>query len=212
MTKKGLKKLFDKELNNIIVSDELKAKTLKEINNRKSQNVFYIPYLRNVCAIFIVAFICFSVYYANNQFFNKSFDKPEDNIISNNAEPEIFKARTLGTEKLNDIILEDLSYDIEESVVHDGVEKDSVPQQTKLKSAGPLIEKEASDGAKIQSITEKHILFGNTMNDEMSLEGILEDEFLLKYPEAQKIDNGYKVFENGIEQIYIFRNGLLVKF
>ena len=54
MTKKELKKLFDKELGNITVSDQLKEKTLKEITNQKSQNVFYIPYLRNVCAVFLV--------------------------------------------------------------------------------------------------------------------------------------------------------------
>ena len=37
MTKKELKKLFDKELNNIMVSDELKEKTVKQINNKKGQ-------------------------------------------------------------------------------------------------------------------------------------------------------------------------------
>ena len=31
------------------------------------------------------------------------------------------------------------------------------------------------------------------MNDEVSVEGILEEEFLLRYPEAEKIDNGYKL-------------------
>jgi len=211
MTKKELKKLFDKELNNIRVSDELKEKTLKEINNIKSQNVFYIPYLRNVCAVFIVAFICFSVYYTNNQFFNKSFDKEEDNAIYNNMETENLKARTLGPETLNNTILKELNYDIEESVVDKRVEKNFVPQQTMLKTAPLLTEKLTSDATQIEVITENQMFFGDVMNDEVSLEGILEEEFLLRYPDAQKTSNGYKVLENGIEEIYIFKDGFLVK-
>ena len=202
MTKKELKKIFDKELNNITVSDELKEKTLKEINNRNSQNIFYIPYLRNVCAVFVVAFICFSVYYTNNQFFNK-----EDNITSNNMESENLKARTFSPETLNSTIVKNLSYDIEESTLDKSFETKSLPQQTKLKSARPLIEKSTSNVIEIQPTKEN----GNVMNNELSLEGILEEEFLLRYPEAEKIDDGYKVFENGMEEIYIFKNGFLVK-
>ena len=95
MTRKELKKIFDKELNDIMVSDELKEKTLNEINNVKSQNVFYIPYLRNVCAVFVVAFICLTVYYTNNQFFNKSFDKEEDNAIDSKLENIFMKVPIL---------------------------------------------------------------------------------------------------------------------
>jgi len=211
MTRKELKKIFDKELNDIMVSDELKEKTLNEINNVKSQNVFYIPYLRNVCAVFVVAFICLTVYYTNNQFFNKSFEKEKGNITSDNFETENIKARTLDSETLNNTILEDLSYDIEESIVDKRVEKKSIPQQTMLKSAPPLKKNSTSDIAEVEMITEKEVFFGNIMSDEANLEGILEEEFLLKYPEAQKTSNGYKVLENGIEEIYIFKDGFLVK-
>ena len=210
MTKKELKKLFDKELNNIMVSDELKEKTVKQINNKKGQKVFYIPYLRNVCAIFIVSFICFSVYYTNNKFFTNK----EANTNHTSSITENIKARTSRDKNTIDMYSIDnfnYNYNVEENVVNNSVESFSMPQQTKLKSTQVLMDLSEGMTEKVESMAENEMLFGNVMNKEVINEGILEEEFLLRYPEAIKIYNGYKILENGIEEIYIFRDGILVK-
>lgn len=36
-----------------------------------------------------------------------------------------------------------------------------------------------------------------------------EEDFLKLYPNAEKLENGYKIYENGKEVIYIFENGFL---
>lgn len=205
MKKDELKKAFESEFNNITVSNELKAKTLKAINSSYAKKPSHFLYLKNFAAMFIVTMLCISIYFTRNIPKNETTKEPivsNDNITYGFIETqEIINSENLNTEAMR-----------EETILLSP--KSSAPLQS-TSSLNDSLSKEKS----ISNFSSFNL--GNASNDivmadmEVTEEvknleiKMSEDEFLKLYPTAEKIENGYKLYEDNKEIIYIFKDGLL---
>lgn len=207
MKKAELKKAFENEFNNITVSNELKEKTLKAINSSYIKKPSHFLYLKNFAAIFIVTMLCISIYFTRNV---PKYETTKESTIDNNNDNV-----TYGFIEAQEII----NYDNSNS---DSMRKDTILLSPKL--SAPL----QSTSTLNDSLTkEKSALnsssfnLGNVPNDIITSDmeateetqkseiKMSENEFLKLYPTAEKIENGYKLYEDNKEIIYIFKDGLL---
>ena len=85
MKRDELKALFEEEFKDIKVSNKLKTKTLRQIEKSNNISIPHIPYLRNICAVFVVTLICFCVYINKDSFYLDLGKKSEDIVIENAA-------------------------------------------------------------------------------------------------------------------------------
>lgn len=196
MKKEELKKAFEKKFENIAVSNELKSKTIKAINNASIKKHSHIPYLKNFAAIFVVTMLCISIYFTRNTTKNNfiSGSIKEDSTSNFTADTEPFSAKE------------------EQQLLKSAARENpsTLQNDTKKFNISPTVN---SFGA-MQDLQSQNtnIIFANSASTEnLESENIItsEDEFLSLYPNAEKIENGYRVYENGKEILYTFENGLL---
>jgi len=197
MNKIQLKKAFEKEFEKITVSDQLKSKTVNAINT-SHKRTSHIPYIRNFAAVFVVTLLCVSIYFTNN-FSKKQFYS--DNVITNETQ-------------------------ILESTINEKQLERKMENSTSLKSIKP----ETIYNNKISKSTPSPSFyslndFGNIATDDLQLQMekystdcavpestdtlLSEAEFLKQYPDAEKIENGYIIYENEKQTTYIFKDGML---
>ncbi len=183
MKREELKNEFNKKLENIKVSDELKEKTINKIYLKG--NVYRLPYwIKNCAAIFVVTCLCLSIYTINNKnIFTKSI---EDNDSSINLYSENNLSRSIKEEKISD----DFS-------VNSNLSNFYGMYQTK--SYDSAIMEDA-----ISNNTE------NLLDLDKELK-ITEEEFLNNNPSAEKVENGYILKINNIENFYELKDGLVYK-
>ena len=194
MNKKELKQAFEKEFENISVSNELKDKTLNSINSNPIKRTSHLPYIKNFAAIFVVTLLCLSIYFSNNKLGkNLSIDEMIYGNIEKNSD-------SLSTE---DITL-----------------KRTRPSQESISNQSALDFNLYGTNSINSSTTSNYKTSGvpamDTVKEEAmqldtseSLKITTEDEFLAYHPEAEKIENGYIIYEDGKETLYIFNDNLL---
>lgn len=198
MKKAELKKAFDKEFNNIAVSNELKSKTLEAINKSYINKHSHIPYLKNFAAIFVVTMLCISIYFTRNSkeigFISNSTTNQDSSISDLSGEIE---SCSMPMEKLNETS--------REATLNSYAGTVTEPQTAKTKS----IFSSSASFDKTENTT-------NLLNDSLSIANIeseqsitLEKDFLEQHPDAEKIDNGYKIYVDNKEILYVFKDGIL---
>lgn len=185
MNRDELKKLMEEEFEDIKMTDKLKLKTIKRINEVNNTNIPHFPYLKNICAIFIVSLICLCVYLNKNSFYT-----PKDMAKSEMVEENF----------INDSSFKDI----------DELEDASSPKMMKSKSfvAGSGYTEGALEDYST-TYTENATMRDYQMLDNGKNEAVLltEDEFIKKYPEAEKTDKGYIINE----KLYVFEDGNLLE-
>lgn len=203
MKKAELKKAFENEFNNITVSNELKAKTLKAINSSYIKKPSHFLYLKNFAAIFIVTMLCISIYFTRNV---PKYETTKESTIDNNNDNV-----TYGFIEAQEII----NYDNSNS---ESMRKDTILLSPKLsaplQSTSTLNDALTKEKSALNSFSFN---LGNATNDIVMTDmkateeeiKMSENEFLKLYPTAEKIENGYKLYEDTKEIIYIFKDGLL---
>lgn len=196
MKKEELKKAFEKKFKNIAVSNELKSKTIKAINSTSIKKPSHIPSLKNLAAIFVVTMLCLSIYFTRNT--------TKNNFISGSIKEDSTSSFTADTEQF--------SIKEEQQLLKSAARENpsTLPNDTKKFNISPTVN---SFGA-MQDLQSQNtnIIFDNSASTEnLESENIItsEEEFLSRYPNAEKIENGYKIYKNGKEILYAFENGLL---
>lgn len=183
MKREELKNEFNKKLENIKVSDELKEKTINKIYLKG--NVYRLPYwIKNCAAVLVVTCLCLSIYIINNKnIFTKSI---EDSDSSINLYNENSLSRSLKEEKLS----EDSS------------------GENDLSNFYGIYEMKSYDSAimenTVSNITEDLSDLDKTVK-------ITEEEFLLNNPNAEKVENGYIIKINNTVVFYELKNGIVYK-
>lgn len=188
MKRDELNKLIEDEFLEIKVSDELKIKTLKKIEEINNTGISHISYLKNICAVFIVSLICLCAY-MNKDSFYLSLEKETENIL-----------------------IEDTSEVLDQNIAE--TESLSAGQMLKAKSFSNKEKSEISDSrAYLDEAVNDSIEYGVVMRNSYSTPNsmIKEDEFIRNHPGAKKTDKGYIVKENEIEKLYVFENGILLE-
>lgn len=205
MNKDELKKAFENEFNNITVSDALKEKTLKAIKSSYIKKPSHFLYLKNFAAIFVVTMLCISIYFTRNMPKNETTKAPiinNDNITYGLIESqEIIDSKNLNTESMR-----------EEAILLSP--KSSAPlQSTSTLNDSLTKEKSISNFSSFNlgNASNNIVMADMEATEEVKdLEiKMSEDEFLKSYPTAEKIENGYKLYEDNREIIYIFKDGFL---
>lgn len=190
MKREELKKLIEEELIDVKVSDTLKVKTLKKVEESNNTKISHIPYLKNICAVFIVSLICFFVYMNKDNFYLQEEKEPENILMENTG--EVFEQNVANTESL------------------------SAGQMLKAKSFS-IKEKDKSENsvsrAYLDEVVNDNIEYGVVMMNDYNSEKVMlkEVEFIKNHPEAKKTDKGYILKENEIEKLYVFENGILLE-
>lgn len=178
MKKDELKKAFDKKFGNIEVSKELKDKTLEKIAHTKTS---HLPYLKNFAAIFIVTFLCLSIYLARDtQKADLIYDTSEQKELNNSTEFYRMTTPQDASYQTNDVILK----------------QSANSYGTSLQSAEAVLDYSKAS----QELTESVNLATSTIS---------EEEFLIQHPNSEKTKNGYILHENDKEIIYVFKDKVL---
>ena len=202
MNKKKLKEAFDKEFNNITVSNELKQKTLNAVEVKQNQKSLPLPYLRNFAAVFIDSLLCLSIYIVKNtpQKENITFDKSnlsnetilEESENLNSNIPELTRAiNTENAAPSTDLI----SFDT------------MISNSTSSTETPPTLY--SSGASTLSNALQKKSQLSTPNLQKETITALSEDEFIKQHPNAEKVDNGYIIHENEKETVYIFNNKVL---
>lgn len=209
MNKKEIKDAFEKEFEQVTVSDELKQKTLKILNAPLKKPISILPYIRNLAAVFIVTLLCLSIYLAKtypvkdhitsdmSSDSQTTSENKNEAKISNSAATATQPEKAVETEALpSDNFSLSSSLDLETSDEY--VSDFPVLYSTEIDMPDPSIPSTMLRSSKSLMATP------DTENSITS-----EDEFIQKYPDAEKVDNGYVIYENGKETLYVFKDKVL---
>ena len=207
MNKKELKKAFEKEFEKIFVSDELKSKTLKAIKDTPAIKTSHIHYIRNFAAIFVVTLLCISIYFANNIPKNNSIksntlqdvntsisentknDYNRDNAIMQKSEPtqNAVDSQTTGNANIETFTTPEISSKYSASY-----------------DAAPNFALQATNAPNDIGLQDSSFL--KEKDEKQQIISITEEDFLNQYPEAEKVESGYIIYEDGKEKIYVFKD------
>lgn len=181
MKREELKNEFNKKLENIKVSDELKEKTINKIYLKG--NVYRLPYwIKNCAAVLVVTCLCLSIYTVNNKnIFTKGI---EDSDSSINLYNESSLSRSIKEEKLS----EDSS------------------KKSDLSNFYGIYEAKSYDSAIME---EANFNITEDLSDLDKTLKITEEEFLNNHPNAKKVENGYIIKINDTDIFYELENGLV---
>lgn len=208
MKKEELKKAFDKEFENITVSAELKEKTLKAINDSSNIKHSHLPYLKNFAAVFVVTMLCLSIYLTRNEpqkNINLEINSEAESISDINTQTPAIANETNESYAIEEVKLPQKSIQRNNKKYNqetDSLQQKTTSQKNLLMMKAPILEKQDSDNMILQD-------FGTLETTQSENNNISEEEFLTTYPNAEKIENGYKIYENNKEIIYVFNNGFL---
>ena len=196
MKKSELKKEFEKEFKNILLSKELKTKTINLIKTIHTNKSSHLPYLRNFAAIFVVTLICLSIYITNNMSSNNNittYNVPQEEAtlkeqsIENNVEA-----------KSNNTLLRKSTIKSAKSEVYYGTTTEEL--------ASPPYQFQKANS--LNNFTLDSSISDNLEKTE-SIYSLSEDEFLAQHPEAEKNEKGYIIYENEQKTLYVFKNNNL---
>lgn len=202
MKKSEIKKAFDENFSDITVSDELKEKTLKKIHTLPLQRPSHLPYLKNFAAIFIVTVLCLSIYFRGNfKQINSINSISHEKItydLTENIENEILNYEDTATDQLKSRML---TSETSISTTFGNKSELSQAESTQDTLISPL---------SLSTQYDQDVLNGISLQEDTEEKNVMsEDEFLILYPSAEKVENGYKIYQNNKEIIYIFNNGNL---
>lgn len=200
-----LNNIFQKELNTITVSEELKNRTLNKIKKQPTSSLYW---LRNCAAVLLVSCICLSLYLHQNPHFLKHSDKYD--AVEQDAKL-----------KIDETAHQDSELDQEKALL-----KASPPPQSILRSAPQKqmnalqqksISTETNDLAKQETTTIDNALpkpelneitsigtasfFSSTVLEDCTTEesldeieiGDSEEHLLQRYPNIEKVENNYRL-------------------
>lgn len=202
MKKNEIKKAFDEKFSDITVSDELKEKTLKKIHKLSFQRTSHLPYLKNFAAIFVVTMLCLSIYFKGsfkqiNSINSVSHEKITYDLIEN-TENEILNYEDTATVQLKSRMS---TPEASVSTTFGNKSELSQTESTQDTLISPLSVNDQYDQDVLNSIS---------LQEDTEVKNVMsENEFLILYPTAEKVENGYKIYQNNKEIIYIFNNGNL---
>ncbi len=200
MKKSELKSAFDKEFKNIEVSKELKAKTLKAIDETQTLKTSHLPYLRNFAAIFVVSLLCLSVYLVKNPINRKD---SEINIQS----LDINGAQTNEDLKDTSVQLFDINEALEKSVTTTSPSNDISSNSNSRRMVKEDLPDSTADSLEAPQDTDSFPETSFMMSTRSTI--ITEESFLAEHPDAEKTDDGYIINENDNIVLYTFTDGYL---
>ena len=204
MKKEELKKAFEKNFEKICVSSELKTKTLNAINTSQAKKTSHLPYLKNFAAIFVVTLLCVSIYYT------KSPVKKEHSYNSNKVQDEEFPEGSDSTKNTTFQLHKSIqSSEVEESILESSPSAlyGNILVDDFISETSNTPSMDALSSAIIKDTKEKSFAADSVRAE--TAKSITETEFLNQHPDAEKIENGYIVYENDKETLYIFKNNKL---
>lgn len=220
MKKDELKKAFETEFQKILVSDELKEKTLNAINNAKPSKMSYAPYIRNIAAIFVVTLLCVSTFLVRSNKSREKTSQASDNVSSYSSPNQA----TGSTD--NAILLQDsLKSESTELFSSAQIESPRLSKSIKAESLNApsnSISEDLSDYKAYETdaglsrlsvatpaekaLTKSAPYNSNLIGIKEEAEETTKEDFLIQHPEAKKLEDVYQD-EDG--NIYIFENNLL---
>jgi len=197
-----LKDIFQKELNNIKVTNKLKDKTLLNISKQHKTSIYY---LRNCAAVLLVSCICLSLNLKKNSFFYKKNIPLESMPQDTNLKTEEFIPKAISSEEQKMRAYSPENYQRENTPVQSY--KTPISTNTLIDYGLSSTMLDISQPAETSSI----ITESSKTNERLTeiKVGDTVENLLQYYPNLQKSENTYTLITQNCIITYHVNNGII---
>lgn len=197
-----LKDIFQKELNNIKVTNKLKNKTLSNIPKQTNVSIYR---LKNCAAVLLVSCICLSLYLNQNSFFYKKSITLESVPQDSNLKIEESIPQTTSVEETKMRTYSSEDYQPKSTPIESY--KETITQNTAIEyGLGNVMQDTAQISENSSIITEN--LENEKILNQIKI-GDTVQKLLQYYPDLEKEENTYQLIHQNNVTIYHIENGII---